>query len=796
MRILYKIIFIFLFFLFTIESKAQLLFSENFEGVLDENSLLPNDWSKKGLSNDKIFQVGDSLTAIFKINGETLWFVPNHTKFAYTSDVSCSYNLGGENCNKSEDRLILPKQDFTNISTSIVLSFNSFFTGKLGSLASVEYSIDNGISWIFVSNVMPSIQWQENHIDLSNLINKSNVLIAFRFNDNNALRDGLAVDDVQLKKVNPWVDLKILSSDLTKYSIIPSTQLIPLPLNCLFTNQGSKLADTSIFNLKVYSTVNQKKIIKEYSKSIYNIRQKDTINIDFGTIYSNELTDSFEFDFSIENKYDTIKENNELKFNAIVSLNEYARDDNQLVSVLGLTSSNTITIGNMFEINRASYIDSIYVMLDKKNMAVGSNFQAVVYPIINKIPLSNPIGYSAVYTINSGDTVSKVVLKVTDSFLSRLKLDSGNYLIAINKYTNGSSLAVKMTNKYFSEEAVYVKIGEANFQTLDTYFSGAYKLVPSIRMYCSPYCNLRVSIKENRADCISGIGSLIAIPRNGSFPYKFTWNNSIKDSILPNAKVGKYSISLEDKFSCKFDTNNIILSFNTPPRITVDSISHPTCFGVANGYVSMKIEDENKLTKIFWNTNQTNTVFNTNLLAGTYLVKVFNEANCSDSTEVILSSPDSLRVGSTFTNETSKSKGEIFLFVSGGTPPYSFFWNDSVTSKNRIGIDGDKTYSGIIKDALSCEKNRDFMIEKLLSLSENEFEAKNKIYPNPSFGQVFIELTEEVFLSIENSDGKLVTSFNLNSLNNTLDLNYLNKGVYLFRITGKNNTMIRKISII
>ena len=796
MRILSKIILFFLFFLFTLELKAQLLFSENFEGVLDENSLLPNDWSKKGLSNDKIFQVGDSLTAIFKINGETLWFVPNHTKFAYTSDVSCSYNLGGENCNKSEDRLILPKQDFTNISTSIVLSFNSFFTGKLGSLASVEYSIDNGISWIFVSNVMPSNQWQENHIDLSNLINKSNVLIAFRFNDNNALRDGLAVDDVQLKKVNPWVDLKILSSDLTKYSIIPSTQLIPLPLNCLFTNQGSKLADTSIFNLKVYSTVNQKKIIKEYSKSIYNIRQKDTINIDFGTIYSNELTDSFEFDFSIENKYDTIKENNELKFNAIVSLNEYARDDNQLVSVLGLTSSNTITIGNMFEINRASYIDSIYVMLDKKNMAVGSNFQAVVYPIINKIPLSNPIGYSAVYTINSGDTVSKVILKVTDSFLSRLKLDSGNYLIAINKYTNGSSLAVKMTNKYFSEEAVYVKIGEANFQTLDTYFSGAYKLVPSIRMYCSPYCNLGVSIKENRADCISGIGSLIAIPRNGSFPYKFTWNNSIKDSILPNAKVGKYSISLEDKFSCKFDTNNIILSFNTPPRITVDSISHPTCFGVANGYVSMKIEDENKLTKIFWNTNQTNTVFNTNLLAGTYLVKVFNEANCSDSTEVILSSPDSLRVGSTFTNETSKSKGEIFLFVSGGTPPYSFFWNDSVTSKNRIGIDGDKTYSVIIKDALSCEKNKDFMIEKLLSLSENEFEAKNKIYPNPSFGQVFIELTEEVFLSIENSDGKLVTSFNLNSLNNTLDLNYLNKGVYLFRITGKNNTMIRKISII
>ena len=775
---------------------SQILFSESFEGNVDNITFLPVGWSKSGLSKDKIFQIGDSVSATFKINGETLWFVPNHSKFAFTSDIACSYNIGGQNCDKSQDRLILPKQDFSNISSSLVLGFDSFFTGKLGSLASIEYSIDNGLTWEFIDNIKPDNKWQANHVDISHLIKKSNVLIAFKFNDVDALRDGFAVDNVQLKKVNPWVDLNIISSDLTKYTIIPSTQLIPLPLNCLFTNQGSKLADTAFFSLKVFSTVGQKKLIKEYNKVFYGVKQKDTINVDFGTIYSNELTDSFEFDFSIENKKDTLKENNYLKFNAIISLNEYARDDNQMVSVLGLSSSNTITLGNKFEINRDSYIDSVYVMLDKKNMAIGSNFQAVVYPIINKIPISNPIGYSAVYTINSGDTASKVMLKVTDSFLSRLKLDSGEYLIAINKYTNGSSLAVKMTNKYFSEEAVYVKIGDANFQTLDTYFSGAYKLVPSIRMFCSPYCNLNVKIKETRADCISGIGSLAAIPINGSYPFKFTWSNSIKDSVLSNALIGKYSISIEDKFSCKYDTNNIILRFNTPPRITVDSISHPTCYGADNGFVSMKIEDENVLTKIFWNSKQTNTIFNSKMIAGTYVVKVFNNANCSDSAEVILSSPDSLNIGSTFTNETSKSKGEIFLFISGGIPPYSFNWNDSVTTKNRTGLDGDNTYQVNIKDGNGCEKNKSFTIQKFLSLPEYTSEDSNIIYPNPSLGEVYIDIIEKATLTIEDFDGKLVTTLFIDEINNKLDLSTLSKGVYLFRITTKNNTVVRKISII
>ena len=775
---------------------AQVFFSENFEGQLNSSTDLPFSWSKKGLSKDKIFQVGDSVSTCVKSNGELLWYVPNHSKFAFTSDISCSYSLGGQNCNKSADRLILPTQDFSSISESILLTFDSYFTGKLGSIASLEYSIDQGVTWVNIVNITPNNNWQKNYFDLSFLNKFSNILICFKFNDNNSLRDGFAVDNVFFYKVKPWVDLKILSSDLIKYSVIPSSQLIPLPLNSYFTNIGPKDAENTEFSLKIYSKQPQKKLLKEYSKSYSIIKKNDTLKVDFGTIFSNELTEEFEFEFMISNKNDTLLLNNSLVFNALISKNEYARDDNQFVSVLGLSNSNTITIGSVFEINRATYIDSISVQLDKKNMALGTNIQAVVYKVKNRVPISDPFGYSSVYTINSNDTISKVILKVTDGFLSRLKLDSGSYLIAINKFINGSSLAIKMSKKYFSEEAVFIKVGDANFQTLDNYFSGSYKLVPSIRMYCSPYCNLKVKINEGKANCLSGVGSLTAIPLNGSYPYKYSWSNNTQDSLLNNVKTGKYGLTYTDKFSCKFDTFGIVLGYDNPPRITVDSISHPKCFGSNDGYVSIKVTDNKKLSKIFWNTLQTNTIYNDQMSEGFYNIKVFNEANCVDSIQIELISPDSIKVTSTLNNETDNEKGDIFLFVSGGVPPYTYFWNDSVLSKNRLQIEGGKDYFVDIKDFNGCVKRKDFQIKKILSIENKTEISKVNVFPNPSTGELYLSGVDQCEVTVENVEGVFISKFNLDSLNRKMDLSEYGKGIYVLRIYGNNTILIRKISII
>ena len=117
---------------------AQILFSENFEGALNNTTKLPLNWQESGSSLDGIYTVGDSVQANYLVNLTSLWKVPSHTKFVMTNDVRCSYEKGIGFCDKSKDRLILPTINIPTFSGSLILKFDDFFTGKLGSQASIE----------------------------------------------------------------------------------------------------------------------------------------------------------------------------------------------------------------------------------------------------------------------------------------------------------------------------------------------------------------------------------------------------------------------------------------------------------------------------------------------------------------------------------------------------------------------------------------------------------------------------------------------------------------------------------
>src|SRR5690606_20411846 len=81
---------------------AQVFFSEDFEGTMDAGTYLPVSWTETGLSTDGIWSTGNAATAS---SAYIAWPTPAvGTVFAYTNDDDC-------NCNKSEDRIILPVQD-------------------------------------------------------------------------------------------------------------------------------------------------------------------------------------------------------------------------------------------------------------------------------------------------------------------------------------------------------------------------------------------------------------------------------------------------------------------------------------------------------------------------------------------------------------------------------------------------------------------------------------------------------------------------------------------------------------
>ena len=761
---------------------AQVLFYENFEGTISNTTKLPLNWQENGNSLDGIYSVGDSIQANYILNQSSLWKVPSHTKFVMTNDVRCSYEKGIGYCDKSKDRLIIPVISIPNFSGSLILKFDAYFTGKLGSQASVEVSVDGGKNWKKEFDLIPDlINWKSNSINLSNYVGVSNVLISFLYNDNNLVRDGLAIDNVELKKQVPWKDVSLDFVDAARYSIIPLTQLDSIPLRLTFHNDGSIIVDSVQLNVQIIEKENTQKIVYTNSKVYNNLKLTDTVNYMFGYFLPSKKNTTYIIKHWLKTSKDTVTRNDSLIIPIYIAQECYARDNGILSSSFDLTSSNTLTVGNLYTFKKASYIDSVY--FESINATNGTTVQAFVFPVQDgKVSLVE-IGKSEVFALTNGE-ISKF-LKVKSNLTDRIQLDSGSYLIAIQKTNGGGSMGIKLCNNYFQKNTVYMRIGEVAFQTLDSYFSGAKKTVPIIRAYISPYCNLSARIDKINTKCQFSSGELKATPINARFPVNYLWSTGSKDSIITKLPVGKYAVKLTDYNNCIFDSLNITLNPFSNPIIEIDSLSHPLCYNESSGYISITTNNINNVSKVKWNDYPTDLLYLKNAKSGVYTIKVIDGNNCEDSIKVTLTNPDSLIIDYIVKDESVKAKGIISLFVSGGNSPYSYNWGDTIIDKNRTELKGDSTYSVIVTDTNGCKKYSKIYVGSTLGMEVSDIPTIH-LYPNPVSNILYIDTQEDIQnIAVLDLSGKicLLSDFspNMNHIF-SMDLSQLQKGVYFLYI--------------
>lgn len=130
------------------------------------------------------------------------------------------------------------------------------------------------------------------------------------------------------------------------------------------------------------------------------------------------------------------------------------------------------------------------------------------------------------------------------------------------------------------------------------------------------------------------------------------------------------------------------------PTLTIINKQNVSCFGGANGQVTVQITPDGSLPpcgsgyNIVWS-NGANTSTISGLTAGVYYVNVTN--NCTGCTSFAIASidePYQLTTSSTKTDANCKSQasGTIDLEVSGGTPPYTYSWNNGSMSQDLLNI--------------------------------------------------------------------------------------------------------------
>ena len=165
-----------------LNSSAQtVLLLEDFENGL------PADWSQQTLATDGGWLPGTS--------GELesqWWPIAPHGQIVATNDDGCD-------CDKSEDYLITPALDLSDVEGAI-LAFSSYFDGgeyeNDVEEAFIEYSLDGGDNWSVLHDMVGTEDgaWDFEVINLDALIGEAAVHIGFRYNDQGGWLFGWGVD--------------------------------------------------------------------------------------------------------------------------------------------------------------------------------------------------------------------------------------------------------------------------------------------------------------------------------------------------------------------------------------------------------------------------------------------------------------------------------------------------------------------------------------------------------------------------------------------------------------------------
>ena len=136
--------------------------------------------------------------------------------------------------------------------------------------------------------------------------------------------------------------------------------------------------------------------------------------------------------------------------------------------------------------------------------------------------------------------------------------------------------------------------------------------------------------------------------------------------------------SFEPDFGCQ-----IAHSFTIGLPIYTTSSSNATC-GLPNGSASVLVSDPNAIYTFSWSNGSSSSTAS-NLSAGIYVVTVTDQSGCSKSEEVVVSDAGAPSIATlSVTNMSCNGicDGEVTVFLSGGTPPYFYDWDDPLSQTN------------------------------------------------------------------------------------------------------------------
>lgn len=298
-------------------------------------------------------------------------------------------------------------------------------------------------------------------------------------------------------------------------------------------------------------------------------------------------------------------------------------------------------------------------------------------------------------------------------------------------------------------------------------------------------------------DCYANTsGEIYVSIAGGATPYTFDWNNDgtgdfddVEDLLA--VTNGTYNLVVKDNANC---SAAVIADITSPEMLTILIQSDDLlCAGDATD-ITTEVSGGTSPYAYDWdNDGYDDPQDLSDAIAGSYTIMVQDANDCMIDSTITITEPSLLEVSLvSATDEVLGNDGAIDIDVTGGTPAYSFAWDNSETTEDLSSIAAG-TYFVTVTDANGCEDTLTSSVSSSVSILENEISAT--IYPNPTNGVVVIDFggTQEGIIHVQDAIGQLVLTQEITNSKQTIDLSKNERGVYFIQISIGAATKMVKI---
>jgi subtilisin-like proprotein convertase family protein len=208
-----------------------------------------------------------------------------------------------------------------------------------------------------------------------------------------------------------------------------------------------------------------------------------------------------------------------------------------------------------------------------------------------------------------------------------------------------------------------------------------------------------------RPSCDGKSDGAIHINHSGGVgPIDYKWSNGAVTKDLINIPAGVYTLTLTDSNGCVRESEQISLVALPSFTAGVASMKTPRCHGSNDGSISIQVQGGKSPFQVEWNNGQLGFIISM-ITAGPYSCTVTDADGCRNVVNTILAQPPELKNEIISIEQVrcfGERNGAVKTITSGGTPPYTFFWNNFLFTESIFDVPAGN-YSLMISDRNGCE---------------------------------------------------------------------------------------------